>query len=149
VSKTLQLPNGAPLILKGNIDRVHAAGGAIFILDYKTGQVKDKDLLLEEVSEDGLFIAKKAKLIQLLIYAYLSHHDLGIPLEKMKIGLFPLSAKEYEPAMLQQSAALLNIDFMRQFEEWIIHQAERMLETERFIHQEEAQYCQFCRETED
>ncbi len=149
VSKTLQLPNGAPLILKGNIDRVHAAGGAIFILDYKTGQVKDKDLLLEEVSEDGLFIAKKAKLIQLLIYAYLSHHDLSIPLEKMKIGLFPLSAKEYEPAMLQQSAALLNIDFMRQFEEWIIHQAERMLETERFIHQEEAQYCQFCRETED
>jgi ATP-dependent exoDNAse (exonuclease V) beta subunit len=149
VSKTLSLPDGSPLVLRGNIDRVHSSGGTVFILDYKTGQVKEKDLLLEELSEEGLFNAKKSKLIQILIYAYLSHHDLQIPLPNMKIGLFPLSAKEHQPSLLQQSNALLSSDFMSQFEQWIIHQAELMLKTDRFIHKPDAQYCQFCRDTED
>jgi hypothetical protein len=148
VSIALQLPGNIPIVFKGNIDRVHQSGDTIYILDYKTGQVKDKELSLETIDEENLFNPKKSKLIQILMYAWLSHSDLKIPLEKMKIGLFPLATKKGTPEYLQNPDQFLQPHFMNLLQNWLIHQAELMLSVDTFVHKEDAQYCQFCRESE-
>lgn len=59
-----------PVRLKGKADRIDSTGGAIRIIDYKTGLVKTKDLTIEDWDEligDG----DKTKALQLMIYSYL------------------------------------------------------------------------------
>ncbi len=148
VHTTVHLQDGTPLVFKGNIDRVHQSGGIIYILDYKTGQVKEKDLTLDPIDEESLFTEKKGKLIQILMYAWLSHVHLHIPLEKMSIGLFPLAAVKGTPEFLQNPKSFLSSGFMDQSNEWLIHQCEMMLAQDRYVHKQDAHSCQFCREAE-
>jgi hypothetical protein len=82
------------------------------------------------------------------MYAWLSNLDLNIPLHQMKIGLFPLSSVKGTPEFLQNPTSFLSQNFMSQFQDWLIHQCENILAQERYIHRQEAQYCQFCREAE-
>ncbi len=148
VETTLHLTDGTPLVFKGNIDRVHESGGHIYIIDYKTGVVKENELALDPIDETSLFTEKKGKLIQILMYAWLSHVHLNIPLHQMKIGLFPLSSVKGTPEFLQNPTSFLSPNFMSQFQDWLIHQCEIILAQDRYIHRQEAQYCQFCREAE-
>ncbi len=142
----LTLSDGTPVKLKGTLDRVHLCGGEYFILDYKTGKVDSGDLSPGDNEVANIFNGKKSKLTQILLYAYLAHHNQLAPLDKMQIGLFPLGKSEGEPLMLKNTQDMLNPTFMQEWENSIVQLIEGMLSRADFQHKEESQYCQFCRD---
>jgi hypothetical protein len=59
-----------PVNIKGNIDRIEERNGVIRIVDYKTGKVESRDMVLK--SWDALIAdIKNEKIIQVLAYAFL------------------------------------------------------------------------------
>jgi RecB family exonuclease len=60
--------HGMEGIIKGCIDRVEKRNGELWIIDIKTGSVKDADLKLDELTLDEIRL--KGKALQLLAYAW-------------------------------------------------------------------------------
>lgn len=82
--------------LIGFIDRVDQIGGTLRIIDYKTGNIQSNELKLTDW--DGLLHSRKAKLFQVLFYAWLyqqefpSSKDMSAGLlsfRKLKSGFIP------------------------------------------------------------
>lgn len=63
------------IVLKGIIDRLDIADGVVRVLDYKTGNVEDKDLNIKQVED--LFSGKYPKAFQLMAYAYIYYLETG------------------------------------------------------------------------
>lgn len=145
MSYPLTLDDGSEVQIKGTLDRVHMAGGICHILDYKTGKVESGDLSISEIQIDKILNGKKAKLTQILLYAWMAYKGGLSPLDKLQVGLFPLGTVEGKPYWLKNADQLLNTEFMLEWEEGIRQLIMSMLERPQFAHQEESQYCQFCR----
>lgn len=62
--------NGIPVLFKGNADRIDKMGNIIRLIDYKTGQVDEKELRIES-SDVFLEGDKQGKAFQLMMYAWL------------------------------------------------------------------------------
>src|SRR5690606_32251979 len=58
-----------PVMIAGEIDRLEIRNGVLRILDYKTGKVEPKNMVLE--SFDEMIDIKFEKVIQVLSYAFL------------------------------------------------------------------------------
>tara|TARA_B100001287_G_C22464997_1_gene426937 strand:- start:57 stop:671 length:615 start_codon:yes stop_codon:yes gene_type:complete len=67
------------VILNGNIDRIDLFNGQHRVIDYKTGVVKNNELISKNLSD----IAEKPKLLQLLLYSFL-YSSIGL---NQNIGL--------------------------------------------------------------
>lgn len=89
-----------PVLIKGNVDRIEIRNGKIRIIDYKTGKVEKKNVVLS--SWDGLTDdIKNDKIIQVLAYAYMFEKEAqGLPIEagilsfkNLKEGFLPFSIK--------------------------------------------------------
>ena len=103
LSKSIQLQLAEEIIeitLKGFVDRVDLTGNSIRIIDYKTGLVDKKELVLQEWT-DLLDDPEKDKCFQLLMYAYLLDDvfritdatvEAGImSLKRVKTGFLPIA----------------------------------------------------------
>jgi ATP-dependent helicase/nuclease subunit B len=90
------------LRFKGFIDRIDSIGGKIRIIDYKSGKVKEDDVVVKKINEDLIKTFSGTKhALQLALYCYLYRENFGeLPeqasiysLINIKDGTFPLSAK--------------------------------------------------------
>ncbi|WP_035695373.1 PD-(D/E)XK nuclease family protein [Christiangramia portivictoriae] len=72
-----------PVYLRGKVDRVEKANGVTRIVDYKTGKVESKDLIVKDWNEITKDYDKFAKSFQVLTYATLIslEKDLKFPAE--------------------------------------------------------------------
>lgn len=145
MSRPLTLDDGTEVLIKGTLDRVHMSGGICHILDYKTGKVEGSDLSIGEIEIANILNGKKAKLTQILLYAWMAYKEGLSSLDKLQVGLFPLGTVEGKPHWLKNADQLLHPDFMKDWEEGIRQLIMSMLERPEFAHHEESQYCQFCR----
>lgn len=73
VEKSLEYPLKPGVLLKGIADRIDKKGDALRIMDYKTGQVNDKELESESIEE--IFTDVKGKSLQLLSYSLFCGED--------------------------------------------------------------------------
>lgn len=80
------LPDKKQVLLKGFIDRIDRVGQFIRIIDYKTGNVQQRDLVLKDW-DDLITNPKLDKCFQLLFYSYLYPDDSGVNAE-VKSGIF-------------------------------------------------------------
>lgn len=89
-----------PVLIKGNVDRIEERNGKIRIIDYKTGKVEKRNMVLK--SWDGLTLdIKNDKIIQVLAYAFMyEKHTNGLPIEagiisfkNLKSGFLPFELK--------------------------------------------------------
>lgn len=89
-----------PVYIGGNVDRIEIRNGKLRIIDYKTGKVEARSLLVTEW--DGLTLEiKNEKIIQLLCYAFMYEEDAGgleieagiISFKNMKAGFMPFGFK--------------------------------------------------------
>jgi len=90
------------LRFKGFIDRIDSIGGKIRIIDYKSGKVKEDDVVVKKINEDLIKTFSGTKhALQLALYCYLYRENYGeLPSEasiysliNIKDGTFPLSSK--------------------------------------------------------
>ena len=72
--------------LAGRIDRIDKIGNTIRVIDYKTGNVKDKEIKIEHIEEIINADGKKSKALQLLTYAVLYEQHLQAN-EKIQTGI--------------------------------------------------------------
>ncbi len=111
-----------PIKIKGNVDRVEIRNGTIRIIDYKTGKVEAKNLVLskwENLTEN----IKNDKIIQLLCYAFMMENNIAdIPLEvgivsfkNLKNGFLPFGFK-YE----KTPQTIIDDNIMENFVEAIV-----------------------------
>ncbi len=142
----LHLPNGNPVMLQGKVDRIHKNGNTTVILDYKTGKAEKKDLTLPDPNIANLFNGKKSKLLQILMYGYLAHHTEDLGYNQIEVGLFPLAKPDAQPLFIEDRESIFSPDFMKNFETGLLELLQSIEERVEFRHQEESQYCQFCRE---
>ncbi len=142
----LNLPNGHSVMLQGKVDRIHKNGNTIVILDYKTGKAEKKDLTLPDPDIRNLFNGKKSKLLQILMYGYLAHRTEDWGYHQMEVGLFPLAKPDAQPVFIEDRNSIFNPEFMSTFETGLLELLQSIEDREEFRHQEESQYCQFCRE---
>ncbi|MBK0369779.1 PD-(D/E)XK nuclease family protein [Flavobacterium agrisoli] len=96
-----------PVIIKGNVDRIEERNGKLRIVDYKTGKVEKRNMVLkswEGLTED----IKNEKIIQVLAYAFM-YQELanGMPIEagiisfkNLKAGFLPF---EFKPDKASES----------------------------------------------
>ena len=115
-----------PVKIGGKVDRIEERNGVIRIIDYKTGKVEKKNLVLkswEKLTED----LKNDKIIQILAYVFMFKNEIqGRPIQagiisfkNLKSGFFPFEFKEGKEektiiddevmnAFLEQIVLLLN-----------------------------------------
>ncbi len=124
LSKTIQLRLADEVIelrLKGFVDRVDLIGNLVRIIDYKTGLVDKKELVLHEWN-DLIDDPEKDKCFQLLMYAYLLDNSFGvadaiveagiISLKKVKTGFLPvaISVENDDPGFAIDQQSLENFE---------------------------------------
>lgn len=127
----MKIKNGSSvneLLFKGRTDRIDRIGSSIRVVDYKTGNVQDKDVKLDEQSEIALD-PNKAKALQLLQYALMVPEEfqnnhvipgiislrrpsvgfIGLKIERNE-GLTPDERKETEIVFREIATALFDED---------------------------------------
>jgi hypothetical protein len=109
-----------PILIKGNVDRIEIRNGKIRIIDYKTGKVEKKNVVLS--TWDGLTNdIKNDKIIQVLAYAYMFENEAqGLPIEagilsfkNLKEGFLPFSFKVGKEVVATIDQTILN-DYVEQ-----------------------------------
>ena len=88
--------------LKGFVDRIDRVDGKIRIVDYKSGAVKDEDVMIKFKDKDDLTdkVIKEKHTLQLLTYCYLY---------KMKYGVHPDEVGIY--SFVNNKAGFFNLSF--------------------------------------
>lgn len=103
-----------PILIKGNVDRIELRNGNIRIVDYKTGKVEQRNVLLKEwngLTEDS----KSEKIIQVLAYAFMYElHAKGremeagiISFKNLKSGFLPFQFKPEKEAVSVISSEIM------------------------------------------
>lgn len=99
LSFELPVPGHGNIVLQGKIDMVVKINGQIHIIDFKTGQVEQRELNLKNIKED-LISKPLDKAFQLLFYAFLiSNTDFELrsftiniySVKNNKLGLMPVT----------------------------------------------------------
>ncbi|MFL2638815.1 MAG: PD-(D/E)XK nuclease family protein [Flavobacteriaceae bacterium] len=74
-----------PIKLKGVIDRVDTRNGVLRIIDYKTGLIRDNEVIVGEIAKS--LVPSKTKAVQLMCYAlmYLKNHKKN---KELEAGIF-------------------------------------------------------------
>ena len=131
--------------LVGKVDRIDLDGDNLRIIDYKTGKVTKKDLIINDLED--LTDVKKSNVFQLLMYAYLYSFNLSkkykdeiyaanISFKNIKDEVIMISKKDNHPLIINQE--ILN-DFERQLKALLLR-----ITKEDFVATKDPNLCKWC-----
>ena len=86
-------PDGAPVRLRGKVDRIDRLDGQLRVIDYKTGHLDDKEIAYSSTPNRNGEVVIPGKWFQLMCYALLyarslaTHHS---SLTTLQAGIYPL-----------------------------------------------------------
>ncbi len=134
--------------LKGFVDRMDGFDEKIRIVDYKSGKVKQEDLITRQTKvadTDYLFgrVAKdnKTYFLQLWIYAYLFKHNFGYLPNEVTI----ISFVNYPEAPLSLFTGDMSLeDFVDELPKVLTQILEEMYSDQPFVHNPREQYITYC-----
>lgn len=129
--------------IRGKVDRIDKIGNTIRIIDYKTGNVNASDLKIEN-AEFSTFKENKPKALQLMAYALIYSKE--NPENKISSGIISLQkiSESFMPLLIGGSE-IVDEDSLKIFENELVKIISAMYDTSLyFVHNEEAQYCEFC-----
>ncbi|MBR6898846.1 MAG: PD-(D/E)XK nuclease family protein, partial [Bacteroidales bacterium] len=88
-----QTPDGAPIRLRGKVDRIDRLDGRLRVIDYKTGHLEDKEITYSSTPNRNGEVVVPGKWFQLMCYALLYARSLpatGHQLPAISAGIYPL-----------------------------------------------------------
>ena len=88
-----QTPDGAPIRLRGKVDRIDRLDGRLRVIDYKTGHLEDKEITYSSTPNRNGEVVVPSKWFQLMCYALLYARSLpatGHQLPTISAGIYPL-----------------------------------------------------------
>jgi hypothetical protein len=132
---------GISLMIKGTADRIQETPYEIQILDYKSGNVEERDL---KVTADISFDQLSDKALQLLAYSWLAAgwKDKAIG-KAIKAGILPLKKSSKDVLWLDTAQPVEQM--MEAFETQLIHFLAPMFSSEfRYEKTEEIEKCSYC-----
>lgn len=135
------------VLLKGHADRIDQIGDTIRVIDYKTGKVAARELLVDD--EETLFAdADKRKSLQLFLYALLyakKHENLAVLKLQSGIISFRNLSSGFMPVGIKNRSALLDADLLSSIESHLKVLIGSMYDLEaHFAHNEDSEYCLYC-----
>jgi ATP-dependent helicase/nuclease subunit B len=143
------LPDGTEVLIKGTADRIHRENGALCIIDYKSGSVKDKNISWmgwAHVREnDGL-----EKAVQLMLYRWLWHRAEGTEIQDIAAGIYWLRRPD-RPNFLTfgDKKKALSEEDLSEFESGLASVILEILDTDvPFVNPVEAPFLHFSKPTE-
>lgn len=86
-------PDGAPVRLRGKVDRIDLFDGHLRVIDYKTGRLDDKEIAFSSSPNRSGEVTVPGKWFQLMCYALLYARTLSAthaPLPTLSAGIYPL-----------------------------------------------------------
>lgn len=132
-----------PVVLRGKADRIDLNAGRYLIVDYKTGKVDAKNVILKEDVSELFSEPENGKQLQLATYI-LMHASSGIPLENIDAGFY--SFRKYRSGyQVLQSDDMDIANYIPEFEKAFMDWVKSVYETKVFEHRMESKHCQFCR----
>ena len=130
-----------PISLKGIIDRVDNCNGQKRIVDYKTGSVKDKELITEKIVD--LFDGEHAKALQLMFYAYLYY--VQYEQTDMEAQIVSLRKISQNYTLIIGGIYRLSKEMLMEFEQLIKKTIEEILNPQSlFLQTENKDHCKYC-----
>ena len=130
-----------PITLKGIIDRVDNCKGQKRIVDYKTGSMKDKELIVDKVKD--MFDGEHGKALQLMFYVYLYYiHYEQTDMEAEIVSLRKIS-QNY--TLMIDGISTLSKEMMMEFEQLLKETVEEILNPHTlFLQTENIDHCKYC-----
>lgn len=117
-------PDGHPVRLYGDADRIDRFNGRLRVIDYKTGAFSD-----EEIRYTGKKV--KDKWLQLMCYALMYARSHPSP-EPLQSGIYPLRYTQSGVRLARQGESdLITPDNLRQFEELLVGLVSDLLDPEQ------------------
>lgn len=126
---------------KGIIDRIDSTSEGLRLIDYKSGLVQPKDLILNNFDQ----LQERSKALQLLFYAmlYTKHNDFSEPIKCQIISI----KNSYQPTIQlkinkEENISSENIMFFKQWlKEFLLNINDKSLV---FKHNTESKFCNWC-----
>lgn len=144
LTTTLEV-DGVSCRISGTADRIDCRDGVFRIIDYKTGEVKEKDVKVSNKTETPRDIPEKA--LQLMIYKYLFlKNNPQIPPENVTAAIFGLRSHRVCFELKVEHEAL-GSDFMGTMEEWLTSTLRSILDRSNPFSQpadNKVKPCHFC-----
>lgn len=105
-----------PVKLTGQADRIDEIDGTVRIIDYKTGTVKQNDLIVKDWTLITTDYKKYSKPFQVMQYAYMYTRINGSDLEKNPLESGVISFKNLNAGFLKVNRTLVNKETLTNFE---------------------------------
>jgi len=131
-----------PVVMRGKGDRLDHVAGVDYILDYKTGSVYDKDIVMKDFDE--LFSKKgSGKQLQLMAYIYM-HAAEGKEAQNIKAGFYSFTKHDGGYKFLNDEKIPVTNDVLEEFESAFVNWIKSIYQLEKFEHNPKSTYCQYC-----
>jgi CRISPR/Cas system-associated exonuclease Cas4 (RecB family) len=151
---TIYSPNGTSVRLKGIIDKIESTSSFLRVIDYKTGKVEEKDLVVskEENLAEILMNPKKTKLRQLVIYYYLINSnlesleaDLGEKIDMSRIRLLIYSFRNLTANLGFDTSNFSHTEIVEAVSGMLEKISQGLLDSEQLFEQtEDKTQCKYC-----
>lgn len=132
--------------LTGRIDRIDKIGNTIRVIDYKTGNIIDRELKLNNVEEIIMSESNKSKAFQLLMYTVLYHQSLQVN-DRLQTGIISLRYLKNPYFFLKvNNTDIISNDIILQTKNLVSLILEDIFNFEKpFTHNASASYCLMCK----
>jgi hypothetical protein len=151
---TIYSSNGTNVRLKGIIDKIESTSSFLRVIDYKTGKVEEKDLVVskEENLAEILMNPKKTKLRQLVIYYYLINSnlesleaDLGEKIDMSRIRLLIYSFRNLTANLGFDTSNFSHTEIVEAVSGMLEKISQGLLDSEQLFEQtEDKAQCKYC-----
>ena len=134
---------GQQVIIFGTADRIDSWNGYTRIIDYKSGKVEPKDLIVNEAEPDWAKVSDKW--FQVMLYTWLAQHD-GLTQQNYLSGIYPLGHLKSELIVAQwEGSTILSPDHLIDFENMLHELVADILNPDMpFIANLESKACAYC-----
>ncbi len=130
--------------LKGKGDRIQRTGKEISILDYKTGKIEARDLVLKDDLSVLFSNNQYGKTLQLLSYIYM-YSSQNKDQSQVKAGFYSFREHSRGYAFLTtKNGAPIDQTLLLQFESELIRWAGSVYTAPQFSHNPKSHYCRYC-----